>query len=89
MVSVDRLSIYGAVADGSQDLTQRAEGRPSRSTGRPVANVYDDPTPQVPSEVVSCLAQGSSWDSGAQGDLLVQQRDEKCKNLPEHVTDTD
>ena len=33
--SVDQLSIYGAVADWCDELTQRAEARPSLSSGRP------------------------------------------------------
>ena len=39
VVSVSQLSIYGAVADWCQELTQRAEAHPTQSTRRPVAEM--------------------------------------------------
>ena len=57
-VSVNRLSIFGAVGEWCQELRQRADGHLPQSTERPVSEVSDDPAPQVPSEVVSCLTKG-------------------------------
>ena len=80
IVSVNQLSIYGAVADWCQELTQRAEAHLSQSTGRPVAKVSDDGAPEVPSEVVSCLTQNSPQKPQAEGDLV-----EKYKNFTEDL----
>ena len=52
-VSVNPLSMYGAVADWCQELTRRAEAHPSQGTGRPVAEMTGDQAQHVPLEVVS------------------------------------
>ena len=50
IVSVNQLSVYGAVADWCQDLAQQINAHSPPSTETPVAHVDDDPVSQVSSE---------------------------------------
>ena len=55
IVSVNQLSVYGAVADWCQDLAQQIKVLSSPSTGTPFANVDNDPASQVPSHQITYL----------------------------------
>ena len=81
IVSVNKLSMYGAVADWCQELTQRAEAHLSQSTERPVAEVTGDQAQQVRSEVVSSLTNGPLWSQRAWGHP-ERHNNEKFENPP-------
>ena len=86
IVSVNQLSVYGAIAGWCQDLAQRVEPHSPQSTGPPVANVDNSQASQVPLEVLN-LTRSPIWNPGARGNL-VRQQDEKFEHLPQHLQST-
>ena len=83
VISVNQLSVYGAVADGCQELAQRSQII-LLSTGNPVAKVNNDSESQIPSADVSNLTKSPVFNLGARANSM-QQYDEDFENLPEDL----
>ena len=81
IISVNQLSVYGAVADMRDELAWRISGC-SESTGRPVAE-NNSWTMVMPTEL-STTNKPPQTNEPVQGDLL-RDHERKFANLPEHL----
>ena len=81
VISVNWLSVYGAVAQMCEELAWEMS-KSSKSTGKPVAPNNQE-TMEMPPEV-STKDQISPTDARVQGDLL-RENEQKLANLPEHL----
>ena len=84
IISVNQLSLYGAVADWCEELSQQISDHFSSSTGNLVAKVNDDSESKVSPIGVSILTKQLLINVPAQGNL-VQQHKERFENLPEDI----
>ena len=82
VISVNRLSVYGAVAQMCEELAWEMS-KSSRSTVKPVAPNNLE-TMEMPPAEVSKKDQISPTDARVQGDLL-RENEQKLANLPEHL----
>ena len=81
LISVNQLSVYGAVADRRREFSQRIAAHSFFSTANLVAKVNNDSESQVPFADVANLAKPPMFSVGARGNS-VQQHNEKFGNLP-------
>ena len=81
VISVNRLSVYGAVAQMCEELPWEMS-KSSKSTGKPVAPDNLETVEMPPA--VSTKDQISPTEARVQGDLL-REYDQKLANLPEHL----
>ena len=80
IISVNQLSVYGAVSDWCEELAQHS----SSSTGRPVAEMNDESESRISPNVVSILTNPLSVNVPVQGDLL-RRPNKGFENLPEDI----
>ena len=75
IISVNQLSIYGAVADWCEELAQQISDHSSSSTGNPVANVNNESESKVAPTVVSILTNSLLINVPAEGNLVQQHKE--------------
>ena len=84
IISVNQLSLYGAVSDWCGELAQQISEHSSSSTARPVAEMNDESESRISPSVVSILTNPPSMYVPVQGDFL-RSHNKRFENLPEDI----
>ena len=84
IVSVDELSVHGAVSGWCEELAQQISDQSSSSTGIPVAEMTDESESRISPNVVSILANPLSINFPVQGGLL-RRHNKRFAKLPEDI----
>ena len=84
IISVNQLSLYGAVSDWCGELAQQISEHSSSSTGRPVAEMNDESGSRISPSVVSILTNPPSMYVPVHGDFL-RRHNKRFENLPEDI----
>ena len=84
VISINQISVYGAVADMCEELAQQISDHSSSSTGNPVAKVNKESEYKVAPTVVSILTNPPLINAPVHGDLL-RSHNERFEHLPEDI----
>ena len=84
IISVNQLSVYGAISDWCEELAQQISGHSFSSTRKPVAKLNEQLDCRLSPEVVSITTNPLAINVPAQGNLLRSQS-ERFETLPEDV----
>ena len=84
VISVNQLSVYGAISDRCEELAQQILDHSFSSTERSVANTNEESESRISPNVVSILTDPPSTNVPVQGDLL-RCHTKRCDKLPEHI----